>query len=226
MLRSWTFLLGLFLSACTAPQLAQQPVAQLPPLEELSAWMSGSFSSATQHQQDPESYHDIALHMQPIWTARNDGPWLYVEQALASKPERPYRQRVYRLRLGAGGEVWSDVYTLPQDPLLFAGAWQEPQRLDALEPGQLALREGCSLRLVRAADGAWSGATQGQQCPSELSGARYATSEARIEAQLLTSWDRGYDERDQQVWGAVLGPYRFVKQALHPNAAGGRMLLP
>lgn len=212
MWRSSTLLLGLYLSACAAPQRGQPSASPLPPLAELSAWMSGSFSSAAQHQQDPQSYHEIVLHMQPIWTARSDGPWLYVEQALATKQERPYRQRVYRLRLGAAGEVWSDVYTLPQDPLRFAGAWQEPKRLDELDPAQLVFREGCSLRLSRGADGAWSGATQGKQCPSELSGARYATSEARVEAQLLTSWDRGYDERDQQVWGAVHGPYRFVKQ--------------
>lgn len=181
-------------------------------LLELRSWMSGSFSSEAQHLSDPKSFLHIVLHMQPIWEGRSDGPWLYVEQAAAAKADRPYRQRVYRLRHAEGGGVWSDVYTLPGDPLSFAGAWRDPQRFDALDPAQLVAREGCSLLLHRQPDGAWQGSTEGRNCASELAGASHATSEARVEPMLLTSWDRGYAADGRQVWGSTAGAYRFVKQ--------------
>ena len=40
----------------------------------------------------------------------------YVEQALGARPERPYRQRVYRVTRTATG-FESAVFTLPGDPL-------------------------------------------------------------------------------------------------------------
>jgi len=58
--------------------------------------MTGSLSSAEQSAAD-ERYFDIRLAMVPIWQNRSDGPWLDVEQAVASNLEKPYRQRVYRL---------------------------------------------------------------------------------------------------------------------------------
>ena len=49
------------------------------------------------------------------------------------------------------------------------------------------------------------GSTNEKDCTSNLRGASYATSEARIEENVLTSWDRGYDENGVQVWGAITG---------------------
>lgn len=206
MRRLFALPLAVLASACL-----QAPHDRQAELHELRAWMSGAFSSEAQHLADPQNYLHIVLHMQPIWLERTDGAWLYVEQAAASRQDKPYRQRIYRLRMEADGAAWSDVYTLPGDPLQFAGAWQEPTRFAALDPAELTLREGCSIRLERV-EGAWQGATLGSACPSELRGAAFATSEARIEPVLLTSWDRGYGADGKQVWGATLGPYRFVKQ--------------
>lgn len=179
-------------------------------LDELVAWMSGSFSSAAQAAADPD-YRDIRLHMTPIWTDRHDARWLYVEQALSEKPEKPYRQRVYRVSAEKDG-VSSEVYSLPGDPLRFAGAWKDVSLLATLSVTQLAPREGCAVHLHRDVDGSWSGSTIGQDCPSELAGATHATSEVHVTRDLLTSWDRGFDAAGKQVWGATKGPYRFVKE--------------
>jgi len=180
------------------------------PAERLAAWMTGSFSSAAQAAQQPEDYFDIRLVMVPIWTEREDGPWLYVEQAAASALDTPYRQRVYHL-VGDADGVRSDVYELPGDPLELAGAWAMPASFDAFGPAALALREGCSISLKEVA-GAFTGSTVGTDCRSSLRGAAYATSEVSIALEVLTSWDRGFDEAGEQVWGAEAGPYVFVKQ--------------
>ncbi|MEM7306571.1 MAG: chromophore lyase CpcT/CpeT [Planctomycetota bacterium] len=176
----------------------------------LGAWMTGSFTSAAQAAAAPDDYFDIRLYMEPIWPERDDGPWLYVEQAAASALERPYRQRVYHL-IDTDEGVRSDVYALPDDPLEYAGAWRTPERFDALTPDLLVLREGCSIHLVEAG-GVYVGATRGEGCQSSLGGASYATSEVRVEPELLTSWDRGWDAEGEQAWGAELGPYLFVRE--------------
>lgn len=180
-------------------------------LAVLTDWMTGSFSSAAQAEADPENYYDIRLQMVPIWTGRDDGPWLYVEQAAAGALERPYRQRVYHLIPHPDGTIESAVYVLPGDPLVYAGAWREPARFDEIGPSDLELRSGCSLYLARRADGSFAGSTRGTDCASNLRGATYATSEAVIKADSLVSWDRGFDASGAQVWGATAGGYVFQK---------------
>ena len=81
---------------CVLILLALAVPASADELDTLVEWMTGSFSSQAQAQAD-ERYYDIRLEMVPIWTDRDDGRWLYVEQAAASALERPYRQRIYRV---------------------------------------------------------------------------------------------------------------------------------
>lgn len=180
-------------------------------LRDLLAYMTGSFSSAKQAAADPDNYRDIRLHMTPIWRDREDGPWLYVEQAAATALNAPYRQRIYRLSAAADGTLLSDVYTLPGDALTYAGGWSTPERFAGLTPADLTLREGCSLLLRRAGE-SFNGATSGTGCASDLRGASYATSEAMIYADRLVTWDRGFDAAGKQVWGATAGGYEFRRE--------------
>ncbi|MCY2959392.1 MAG: chromophore lyase CpcT/CpeT [Planctomycetota bacterium] len=196
--------LGFASAACSTTPSSRSQV------DELAAWMTGSFSSSAQSAADKD-YRDIRLHMAPIWTARDDGRWLYVEQAVAEKQEKPYRQRVYRVHAEDHGLV-SDVYELPGNPLDYAGAWKDATRLKDVKPETLMPRTGCSIRLQRLPDGSYSGATEHGACPSELNGAKFATSEVVITPHLLASWDRGFDASGKQVWGAEKGAYQFVKE--------------
>lgn len=181
-------------------------------LEAAAQAMTGSFSSAAQAKADP-SYFDIRLEMVPIWGERDDGPWLYVEQAAAEALDKPYRQRVYRLIALQDGQLESRVYTLPDDPLVWAGAWRSPKRFEALDPAQLKLRQGCAVILSPGSDSTlYAGSTRDKDCLSDLRGATYATSEVTITAQGISSWDRGFNAADEQVWGATLGPYVFIRQ--------------
>ena len=170
------------------------------------ARLIGSFSSAAQAEADPE-FFDVRLHMTPIWTSRTDGPWLYVEQAMATALDRPYRQRVYRLIDRGDGSVESFVYELP-NPRERIGAWSDPTRFDSDRPEALVPRAGCSIVLRRSGD-AWVGSTHERDCESALRGASYATSEVVLRADGLETWDRGFDDAGRQVWGASKGPYRF-----------------
>lgn len=179
-------------------------------IDRLAAMMAGSYSSAAQAAADT-TYFDVRLRMTPIWPSRTDGHWLYVEQAIADSQDKPYRQRVYHLQRGANGELRSVVYTLPAPPLRFAGAWKSDAPLATLTPDSLTLRDGCAIVLLRQEDGSFRGSTHEHDCPSDLRGATYATSEVAVSDSVLQSWDRGFDATGKQMWGAVAGPYRFVK---------------
>lgn len=178
-------------------------------LMQLKAWMTGHFSSQQQAKTDTVFLH-IELRMVPIWTDREDGYWLYVEQAAAGSLHQPYRQRVYHLYRQSASTLVSKVYELHQ-PLRFAGAWQQPSLLAAISPDSLIDRQGCAIYLTKNKQEQFVGSTAGKQCISSLRGAAYATSEVWISSTGMLSWDRGWNAADQQVWGAVKGGYRFEK---------------
>lgn len=175
-------------------------------LEILTSWMTGSFSSAVQAAEDPD-FFDVSLHMATIWRDREDGHWLYVEQAMRDYPDRPYRQRVYCLRELARDLFESRVFTLP-DPTAVVGSWRDEDPLAELGPDDLELREGCSI-LMRRRGETFVGSTLATLCGSSLRGASYATSEVVVTPDGIVSWDRGFSADGLQVWGSSKGGYVF-----------------
>ncbi|GAA4356158.1 chromophore lyase CpcT/CpeT [Hymenobacter saemangeumensis] len=209
------------LTACTraavpggSSSASRKPVAfTAADLSTLAGYMAGNYSSAAQAAADKD-YRDIRLHIARLTGPRfGEGVYFYVEQAIASAQDAPYRQRIYHLTRHDDGRFESAVFTL-RGPSRFVGAWQNPAAhpaLAALTPDSLVLKTGCSVWLAKFSDGTFVGATEGQKCPSELRGAAYATSEVTISATQLRSWDRGYDAAGKQVWGAEKGGYVFDK---------------
>ena len=168
--------------------------------------MQGSFDSKAQAERD-SAFYAISLHMHQVWPER--GHFLYVEQALASMQEKPYRQRIYQLK-AEGDEVASYVYKLPADSL-WIGKWREPASFETLILEDLDLLEGCEVRLTRLDADHFKGATGDQTCPSSLYGASYAQSEVEVTEGRVVSWDRGFDAEGNHIWGAEKGGYEFVK---------------
>lgn len=195
----------LLLTGCASHEQLAKP-AQPSELQMLEAHLTGSFSSEQQSIDDEEFFH-IVLHMVPIWVDRNDGPWLYVEQAVAEASERPYRQRVYKLEQREGALLVSRVFTFP-DPMAHSGAWESDAPLASLSPDDLEERDGCAIFLTWDGD-SFVGSTDANNCKSTLRGASYATSEVDLHSDRLITWDRGFDQSGEQVWGAVKGGYIF-----------------
>ena len=175
--------------------------------QELMSLMTGSFNSAQQAEEDT-TYFNISLHMYPIWTS-GEGNWLYVEQALASTQDQPYRQRVYHIEAQEDGSVKSSVFTLKNQED-FIGKWQEPGYFDQFTADSLLVkRTGCAVFMVPQEDGSFQGSTRGKACESTIRGASYATSKVTIVKGKVTSWDQGFNSSDEQVWGATAGAYVF-----------------
>lgn len=193
--------------------LSDSPAADL---AELTRWMTGTFDSTAQAAERPDEYRPIRLVMLPIWEDRDDGPWLYVEQAVIGAEGRPYRQRVYRLSTVGLEGFRSDVFELPEDPLGFAAAWENPGVWKTCAPEDLLPRQGCAIHLRRRSDGTFAGETRGTGCRSRLGEAAYATSEVVLARDRVSSWDRGFTAEHEQAWGAESGPYEFRRVSSGP----------
>lgn len=175
--------------------------------QELSRWMTGSFNSSAQAAED-SSYFSIGLEMHPIWTDRTDGKWIYVEQAVVGKEDKPYRQRVYQL-LDQDSVFISMIYKLP-NPKLYINQFGNTALFRTLSPETLKLKKGCEVVLRKDGD-EYIGGTDIGSCSSTMRGATYATSEVTVNKDQMISWDRGFDGMGEQVWGAEKGAYIFDK---------------
>jgi len=177
---------------------------------DLATLMEGNFSSAKQSQIDT-GYYDIRLHMKRIWSEREDAVWLYVEQTAASSPERPYRQRVYRLTRVDDNLFESAIFEL-KDPLRFVGEWKAADAGKSIDPESLIHREGCSVYLKKVGDQAYSGSTDADRCESDWRGAKFVSSIVTVLKDGLITWDRGFDENGKYLWGAEKAGYFFERE--------------
>ncbi|MGB3608412.1 MAG: chromophore lyase CpcT/CpeT [Psychroserpens sp.] len=176
-------------------------------LPELLSLMRGSFTSEIQSQVDT-TYFNISLHMYPIWQDR--GNFLYVEQALNSRQDQPYRQRIYEVTQLNDSIYSSAIYTIENDSL-WIGKWKTPKDFDMLSDIMVTKKEGCEVLLKRQKSNYFKGETGNKTCESVLYGASYATSEVEILEDKIISWDRGFDDKDEHIWGAKKSGYIFNK---------------
>lgn len=177
-------------------------------LDNLVNLMSGKFSSEEQSIAD-SSYFHITLKMYPIWADR-DGKWLYVEQAVATMQDKPYRQRIYKVEQISDTKFVSKVYSIEVEER-FIGKWAEPKFFDDFDESILSERTGCAVYLTKVNDNIYDGSTNGDDCESSLRGAKYATSRVFISKVGINSWDQGFNADNHQVWGATKGGYVFKR---------------
>lgn len=78
------------------------------------------------------------------------------------------------------------------------------------EDEQGELKDGCTVTLNKR-NNTYIGGTDADKCPSDLRGAKYATTKIVLKKGILNSWDQGFDANGKQVWGATQGGYNFVK---------------
>lgn len=204
-----------FLSACGGGKKATTTITPTAPpdheVEELVAFMTGDFSSQAQSLRD-SAFFDIRLHIHPIWPQDRNNRWLYVEQATAAAQDKPYRQRVYKVERDTTGRLRSVVYLLPDPQSKWVGGHKNPSIFDQIKPADLSLRDGCTVYLLKQNDGSYGGGTRGKGCESTLRGATHATSTVVVKRNMLRSWDQGFNDKKEQVWGSTKGGYEFVKE--------------
>lgn len=214
--RLMAFLIVLvFASACGGSKPPRAEWSEDPGLFRLMEWMEGDFDNTASlrdaGRMAVEEHYPIEVHLRKLVNVPNG---LYVEQAAMSKPDKPYRQRVYRLRKD-GDKFVSEVWVLKNEAK-YVNAHRNPEVLVDINPDEIVHKEGCDVVLAWR-DGRYVGGTLGTGCATNLNGATYATAEIEVFNGGFSSWDRGFDAAGKQVWGAEKLGYLFTRTAAVPG---------
>lgn len=201
-------LFSIFFIGCASTN-TQTNSSKDPALQEFARMLIGEFSSKEQSLQDT-TYLNIHLSMSRIWDEDKSAIWLYVEQAMDAKREKPYRQRVYKLNHPRKDIFTSEIYTLKNQER-FIGLQNDASKRTVLTPDLIELKDGCTVTMNKSI-GIYIGGTDADKCPSDLRGASYATTKIILKENMLESWDQGFDKNGVQVWGATKGGYIFVRE--------------
>jgi hypothetical protein len=191
----------------------------------LFAWLEGKFDSSEQAQAD-ETYFAISLTTCRVELPALGARVLYIEQAKVGVA--PYRQRLYVVEGIDAATARSRVFEA-NDPSPLVGLCAATAR-PALAAADFVERVGCSVEMHwtgsrfegHTSDARWTGSgfeadPAGVRCPSSLNGASFATTETTLERDRLRSWDRGFDAKNEQVWGATKGGYEFKRRTPAPD---------
>lgn len=177
----------------------------------------GTFTSTQQAKADPD-FRDVTLnHCLATITGvpgYANGQYLYVEQALSNRLNKPYRQRFYRIKPMAHGKGLVSTTFEPTNAFVLASAinlCDKPLEARTYTWAEIG-KAKCDIFIQRYGN-VFAGGTTQQGCPSTLFGATYMLQDFSLNKGVMTSWDRGYDASGQQVWGSEKGAYEFVKSA-------------
>ncbi|MBR8839069.1 MAG: chromophore lyase CpcT/CpeT [Stigonema ocellatum SAG 48.90 = DSM 106950] len=179
----------------------------------LARWMAADFSNQEQAFENPPFFAHIRVCIRPLPLELLSGVSLYLEQAYDYALNDPYRVRVLKL-INVGDHIEIENYSLKEEQQ-FYGASRDTQRLKALTNDQLEKLPGCTF-IVEWTGHSFKGKVEpGKGCIVFRKGQKtYLDSEFEIDAEKFISHDRGRNpETDEHIWGAIAGPFHFVRWA-------------
>ncbi|HLO46934.1 MAG TPA: chromophore lyase CpcT/CpeT [Kamptonema sp.] len=188
----------------------------------LAQYMAGVFDNRTQAIADPTWYVHLHLWQRPVPVSLFSEPsiTLYLEQANVLKLDLPYRPRIVQLRHRPTAPDSLEVqYYQLKDIGAVQGAGQNPDLLKQLTPEQLELLPGCTLTVERQdlAPNLYrfrASLPPETQCCFTHRGQTYQVDLGfEASAAEFLSYDRGIDPTTgRAIWGALMGPFKFVKR--------------
>ncbi|MEM9904692.1 MAG: chromophore lyase CpcT/CpeT [Cyanobacteria bacterium P01_D01_bin.44] len=193
-------------------------------LTTLGNYLAGEFENKAQAVADPAWYVHLHVWQRPTRLFASDSLTLFLEQANMMAQQAPYRQRILRLQQTAEG-LRGQYYALKQ-PLAFQGGGQTPAKLQTLTSDDLdylphcwvniqpkPMADGqCRFKATPPANTLCSFEYQGQTKYVQL-GFAVGPADTGAHIELLT-YDKGIDPDTQRgLWGALMGPFRLIKQA-------------
>lgn len=131
--------------------------------------------------------------------------YLYQEQALTERIGTPYRQRFLQIALSDDGNRVESRTFKPDTPEDWTGFCQRSDR--TITPDNLGPLV-CIVSLRPSALG-YVGSTSPAGCPVNLRGAVRLTNTIVLHRDGMDTWDRGFNESGDQVWGAQTEPYQY-----------------
>jgi CpeT protein len=141
-----------------------------------------------------------------VKTMRKPVIYLYQEQALTNKLEKPYRQRFLRISPSKNNTIESAGFK-PLNPEKLINLCNQPDTERTFKMEEIGKSE-CSVFLKKQGND-YIGETQKGGCPSNYKGAVKITNKIILHSTGMDTFDRGYDANGKILWGAKNEPYQF-----------------
>lgn len=210
------------------------------PLNTLVSYLSGEFENQAQAAAEPAWYVRLRLWHRLVPNLSDERTYtFFLEQMTVDAGKPPYRQRILQLKetaaavgqsaAAASGELRGEYFALA-DPLKFRGAGTDSTLLNAMSAEDLVSLPDSEAHIQCQALPAGgfkfqSALPEGKLCSFEYGGQRryvylgfdvFASGD-RIE---LLIYDKGIaPDTGQGLWGALMGPFKMVKQEAYATAA-------
>lgn len=192
-----------------------------PLLLTLANYLAGEFDNRDQAIAEPTWYVPLRLWQHPVSLFAEDSLTLFAEQANVVTPDHPYRQRLlrlYQMQEQEQSKLHVQYYAF-NDPEAFKGAGTQPERLAALTSDQVECLPGCCLDVAVETLSPdtyrfTASLSPSARCCFNYQGEiRQVSLGFAVSPATLLSYDKGVDpETGQGLWGALMGPYHFVKR--------------
>lgn len=189
-------------------------------LTQIANGLAGEFDNREQAIADPTWFVHLRLWHRPLPFQVDGCLALFAEQANVLYVDQPYRQRVLILR-PTSTELGQVEYRALRHPEQWRGAGAHESALQTLQPDDLVPLPGCILTLTQQAQGFRAEPPPDARCYFQYEGkTRQVVLGFELECNIpgsnsdrFRSFDRGVDpETGQSLWGALMGPYEFVKR--------------
>lgn len=186
-----------------------------PVVDRFADLLLGTFDSSAQAIDD-SNYLDVTVRHCTVTVTDlppelSAGRFLALRQSV-STDANPYRVRILRIATGETPEIVKTSSYATQAGVDISGLCFKPESERVISFKQLA-EEKCATE-ARVQDDGFIGGTTGNGCPSSRAGAVRMTSELTLNAQGMTTWDRGWNAAGELAWGPETGPYRFERVAV------------
>lgn len=202
-----------------APALAE-PEAPDPAVAAVAQLLEGVMDTTQQAATNPKApsvrMTTCQIAIAPPAPRRGPAIFLYQEQALTTKLDQPYRQRILKLQSGATANAVESLSFKPAQPKPLIGLCNRPPAQRVM-PVTAIGDPVCSVLLTPQADTTrFLGKTPGTGCPANYRGATRITNEIELFVAGMNTWDRGFDASGKQVWGARSEAYQFRRPTSSP----------
>lgn len=181
--------------------------------------IQGRFSSYPQTLVDTTK-SDVLIRTKYLYQ-KNGYDYFYTQQGEWFKETfYPYRQRIYKTK-NEGTHILLEIHTinvpytiLTDTPKQHPTFQMDTSLLD--NPNILIEKKpGCDIHIVKVweKDGTpiLYGSTNENDCVATFNGSTYTQVNFLILPNSLISWERGYNDKNEQVWGPKESPYLFMK---------------
>lgn len=184
-------------------------------VEEVAARLEGVMDTSAQaatHAKAPNvRMTTCRIRLDDANPAATQSVFLYQEQALSNNLAKPYRQRFLQIMPSRSTQSVRSLSFKPANPEAWIHWCDRPAADRTLKASDLG-SPVCSVFLRRAGED-YIGKTPIDGCPANVRGAVRITNYIVLSKIGMDTWDKGFDAKGKQVWGAQTDSYQYRRRS-------------